>query len=51
VLDFLDGRLALERGDLARAREALDRALRGGLPPPVEAQARALLQRAAAAPS
>jgi arylsulfatase A-like enzyme len=43
VLDFLEGRLAWERGDAATARTALTRALAGPLPPALARDARQLL--------
>jgi len=46
LLDLLEGRLTLSRGDRLGARLALEKALRGNLPPPAAAEARALLARA-----
>ena len=43
LLDFLEGKLAAQRGDVAAARAALTRALSGSLPPPVAAEARRIL--------
>jgi arylsulfatase A-like enzyme/Flp pilus assembly protein TadD len=43
VLDYLDGRLALEVGDRERARSILARSLSGTLPPAIAADARNLL--------
>jgi arylsulfatase A-like enzyme/Tfp pilus assembly protein PilF len=43
LLDYLEGKLALQRGDPAAARAALARALAGSLPEPVAAEARAIL--------
>jgi arylsulfatase A-like enzyme/predicted negative regulator of RcsB-dependent stress response len=44
LLDYLEGKLALQRGDPAPARVALARALSGSLPGPVAAEARAMLE-------
>lgn len=46
VLDYLDGRLALERGERQRAAASLRRALAGPLPPALADDARALLRAA-----
>ncbi|HET7295168.1 MAG TPA: sulfatase-like hydrolase/transferase [Vicinamibacteria bacterium] len=47
LLDFLEGKLALERGERLAAQDALARALRSGaLPAPAAAEARRLLQGA-----
>jgi tetratricopeptide (TPR) repeat protein len=43
LLDYLEGKLALQRKDPAAARTALARALAGPLPDPVAAEARAML--------
>jgi arylsulfatase A-like enzyme/Tfp pilus assembly protein PilF len=43
LLDYLEGKLALQRGDPAAARAALARALAGSLPEAVAAEARAIL--------
>jgi choline-sulfatase len=43
LLDFLEGKQAVQRGDLATARGALTRALAGPLPPPVAAEAQKAL--------
>lgn len=42
VLDYLEARLAYERGDRQTARRAVTRALAGPLPPALESEARAL---------
>jgi predicted negative regulator of RcsB-dependent stress response len=46
LLDYLEGKLAMQRGDAAAARAALARALAGSLPAPVAAEARAMLDSA-----
>jgi Sulfatase/Tetratricopeptide repeat len=43
LLDFLEGKQAAQRGDVAAARAALTRALEGSLPPPAAADARRTL--------
>ena len=43
LLDYLEGKLAMQREDPATARAALARALAGSLPAPVAAEARAML--------
>ena len=43
LLDYLEGKLAVQRKDPAAARAALARALAGSLPDPVAAEARAML--------
>jgi Tfp pilus assembly protein PilF len=43
LLDFLEGKLAARRGDVAAARAALTRALGGSLAPPVAAEAQKTL--------
>jgi arylsulfatase A-like enzyme/thioredoxin-like negative regulator of GroEL len=43
LLDYLEGKLALQRGDPAAARAALARSLAGSLPAPVAAEARAMV--------
>lgn len=43
LFDWLEGRAALARGDRAAARDLLERALEGPLPPSIAAQARELL--------
>jgi thioredoxin-like negative regulator of GroEL len=43
LLDYLEGKLALQRKDPAAARAALARALAGSLPDPVAAEARSML--------
>ncbi len=43
VLDYLEGRIALQRGDGPSARAALTRALQGNLPPAIRADAQATL--------
>ena len=43
LLDYLEGKLAMQRQDPAAARAALARALAGPLPDPVAAEARAML--------
>jgi tetratricopeptide (TPR) repeat protein len=43
LLDFLAGKLAVQRGDAGAARRSLERALARGLPPDAAREARALL--------
>ena len=43
LLDYLEGKLAVSRGDGVAARAALTRALSGSLPAPAAADAKALL--------
>ncbi len=45
ILDFLEGKLAIQRRDAPRARAALNRALKGSLPEPAASEARELLRR------
>ena len=46
LLDYLEGKLALARGEREAGRSALQRALQGGLPPAVAADAQARLRAA-----
>ena len=45
MLDYLEGKLAIQRRDADRARAALNRALEGALPEPAASEARELLRR------
>jgi arylsulfatase A-like enzyme len=45
MLDFLEGKLAVQRRDAEGARAALNRALKGSLPEPAASEARELLRR------
>ncbi|MBP7147481.1 MAG: sulfatase-like hydrolase/transferase [Acidobacteria bacterium] len=45
VLDYLEGRLAVQRGEILAARDALQRALARPLPPGIAHDARAMLAR------
>jgi len=50
LLDFLAGKLAVQRGDRGAARRSLERALARGLPPDAAREARVLLDAQGAAP-